>query len=292
MDTTLPRRFSRMGFTLVELLVVIGIIALLISILLPALNRARAAAQSTQCQSMLRQFGNADAIYMNINKGWHVPAWFGPYQFNRTWPGFDDFRKAMGMPIMNKTSAYDLNIYCYVPDKYYCPKALRGQQGGVYSDSKTFPGLRVLPLYYSYGMNVEGIDDPPTAGTGFDTVNAPYADNTKIVGAPDQVTSWASVHAYKGNKVKHPTEKLFIADAMWVGINENGSGPDPTRNYDKIGESNAAIAQRTIAWRHGKGYANILYFDGHAATLHKEEIYRRDASGTIIGNDKLWKVFQ
>lgn len=59
---------SRGGFTLVELLVVIGIIALLISILLPSLAKARAAAQTVACASNLRQFGQYFMLYADDHK--------------------------------------------------------------------------------------------------------------------------------------------------------------------------------------------------------------------------------
>src|SRR3954471_727747 len=76
---TVQQRKQKKAFTLVELLVVIGIIAVLIGILLPALSRARAQANQVYCASNLRQLYTAMQIYAVTYNQHVMPA--------RTWAG-------------------------------------------------------------------------------------------------------------------------------------------------------------------------------------------------------------
>src|SRR5690349_3421356 len=94
------------GFTLVELLVVIGIIAVLMGILLPSLSKARKSSRRLKCQATLRQYGSAQLMYVGEQKGWCVPiktetgsspkGVYGTLTYMR-WDFCYEFRKALMM---------------------------------------------------------------------------------------------------------------------------------------------------------------------------------------------------
>ena len=117
------KRPRRGGFTLIELLVVVAIIAILAALLMPALEKARASAQSVKCLARQRQFFQAVSFYRNDYGGYYPVrntmgmdflGQIGPYVD----PGQDDYYNSAGM--WNAHNGADRNLFL-CPGHYYVP---------------------------------------------------------------------------------------------------------------------------------------------------------------------------
>ena len=137
---------QRMGFTLIELLVVISIMSILMAILLPALSKARKAAQRIKCANNVKQLLMANKIYMSVYQDRYAVyprKQSGGRDDKNSWAGNAIIRDALNRPTRDNDFA---KMY---PMEYLCPNFNRP---GVYVSSEGETNLT-----FSYGYNHTGL---------------------------------------------------------------------------------------------------------------------------------------
>jgi prepilin-type processing-associated H-X9-DG protein/prepilin-type N-terminal cleavage/methylation domain-containing protein len=250
---TLAHR-RRRAFTLVELLVVIGLIAILVGLLLPAISAARLQAQSTFCQSNLRQIITASLGYAQDWKGYWPPASVDVLRFNlNRWHGTRP----------NSTSPFDFSGSCLKP--YLLATAIRA--------CPSFePAITGGPLAFEasaggYGYNNHYI------GSSTDVLAA--QKNGLNPAEWDQTIG--NVPA-KLNMVNHAAQKIAFADAA-MGQASNQlieysfiEPPQELLYLDPVSGPVYYASSPSIHFRH-RNQANIAWADGHVTSEKFEWTY-------------------
>jgi prepilin-type processing-associated H-X9-DG protein/prepilin-type N-terminal cleavage/methylation domain-containing protein len=263
-----PRCRASSPFTLIELLVVIAIIAILASMLLPALSNARKVSKSISCINNLKQFGMAHEMYVQEFDSWgavRVPADVGTPV-----PG--------GVPHHLTLSAstnwrWNYQLFPFISDYaiFVCPSSGRSVANLLTNNTNT---CAWDDSTYSYHGFVYGINKSLNGAHGNDVANN--------VSHRRRSTAWLA-----------PSETVAIGDVRnWVSPSPEEDYKYPGFQQHNLGTDTAFyLTNEQMAHRHNKR-VNFVFADGHARPVMALDIFVSHSGGAFAAsgaNSSYWR---
>lgn len=261
----------RSAFTLVELLVVIGIISVLIGILLPSLAVARSAARSVASLSNLRQVGIGLLAYRNENKGFY-PRHSSP-----------------SSKVPRTRWADDIYQYVQSTEVYMSPNLDEDERARMNKpfahtvDQTTGAAIPGQTAYFGgYGYNFQYLGNARTPGG----VPAYFANASRIKAA-SQTICLADTHGSKNGTSSWTSEGVYVVDPplMSVELGSRGSrkiSPMPgAGNYSYAGGNDGDPLYRSTPAERNRGKVNVMFCDGHAEPMTLKQMDDFNGDGTV-----------
>lgn len=294
---------QRRGFTLVELLVVIGIIALLISILLPSLNQARRQAATVKCSSNMRQIAMSVMLYINDNKGKHPPNSVvakGGTMYPDGWWWATELVRQKYIKAPNAYPVVGGPIEFAGSSVFKCPEGVDQDVDTFVLGTGLYPthaGNNTYQLPNKTQAQAEGLgiaswyslstrrDGSPTGALPNGKKVLPFSSYGLSGSTPAQIASSLNDPQWsrRSSMVKRAAEMVMIVEATdpnWV--DQNAVAPYTNIYLKRLGARHGRMTGDKL-----NAYTNLAFFDGHVGLYPTEPFSGKTklSSQYVVNND-------